>query len=112
MNIKQANTDSKVENLTSHIHSHKEKINLLSEDLIEFSAKLLVIEEDLSDLKEASEDILQLKHIQESLSDYAASLKIDENVLYSGSKQIRDGTFVIIYTLLYFCYIILLNIHK
>lgn len=96
MNIKQSNSDSKIENLTNHIHSQQEKINIVSEDLKKFSDKLLVIEEDLSNLKEASADILELKHIQNGLSDYAASLKTGGDFVTSGSNQIRVGFLVTI----------------
>ena len=100
MNIKQSNTDSEIANLTNHIQLHQEKLKIVSGELKKFSDKLQVIEEDLSSVKEANEDLRKLKNIQESLSNYATSLRIEENFAPSGSSRIRASALVIIYSLL------------
>ena len=100
LNIKQSNTDSEIANLTNHIQLHQEKLKIVSGELKKFSDKLQVIEEDLSSVKEANEDLRKLKNIQESLSNYATSLRIEENFAPSGSSRIRASALVIIYSLL------------
>ena len=92
MNIKQSNTDAEIENLTNHINSHKEKLKIVSADLKQFSEKLVAIEQDLSNLKEANQDIVELKQIQERLADYATSLRSEDSfVSSSASSYIRSS---------------------
>ena len=95
MNIKQSNTDAEIENLTNHLNSHKEKLKIVSADLKQFSEKLVAIEEDLSNLKEANKDVLELKQIQERLADYATSLKTEDTFVSSGSSHIRSSALII-----------------
>ena len=101
LNIKQSNTDSEIANLTSHIQAHQKKLSIVSDDISKFSDKLLVIEEDLANLKEVNEDILKLKRIQQSLSNYATSLKSEENFVprsCSGTTSIdRVNILLLIY---------------
>ena len=91
MNIKQSNTDAEIENLTNHINSHKEKLKIVSADLKQFSEKLVAIEQDLSNLKEANQDIVELKQIQERLADYATSLRSEDSFVSSASNYIRSS---------------------
>ena len=91
LNIKQSNTDAEIENLTNHINSHKEKLKIVSADLKQFSEKLVAIEQDLSNLKEANQDIVELKQIQERLADYATSLRSEDSFVSSASSYIRSS---------------------
>ena len=100
LNIKQSNTDAEIENLTNNINSHKEKLKKVSADLKQFSEKLVAIEEDLSNLKEANKDVLELKQIQERLSDYATSLRTEDTFVSSGSSHIRASPLIISFLLL------------
>ena len=72
----------------------------VSEDLKQLSEKLNVIEEDLSNMKEANKDIVELKQIQQRLADYATSLRTEDTFVSSGSSHIRPSALIISFVVL------------
>ena len=72
----------------------------VSDDLKQLSEKLVAIEEDLSNFKEANKDIVELKQIQQRLADYATSLRTEDTFVSSGSSHIRSSALIISFVVL------------
>eukprot|EP00092_Neocalanus_flemingeri_P026279 GFUD01028486.1.p1 GENE.GFUD01028486.1~~GFUD01028486.1.p1 ORF type:complete len:207 (-),score=54.05 GFUD01028486.1:20-640(-) len=71
LNIKLEKTNSKIEVLEDHIDTQQDRLVQVSEDLLNMSDKLEVVEKDLENLKGVKKDIETIHGIKEKMKDFA-----------------------------------------